>query len=695
MLYRIEEFCDEVSSNLNGMIDHLCFHTGRNTPAERLAWQRSLPKMSAVLAKRQLRDVQLYIPPRGNLLVEYRLPSSSSWCDMVLLGKNKKSNSVLIIELKDWNTKDDKQGPRENLILHKNQPYLHPSDQVRGYVNYCQRFHSAVMDYHANVSGCVYFTQDTDVSVYSMEPHDKLTAIFPVFGNNDSDESFSRYIIDRINQPDQSFANEFIKGTYKQDRNLILQVAKQFKSNESPFELLDQQRTVYEIAIKAIDESLSNNNKKKHVIIIDGPPGSGKSALAANLWSEAARKYRNLGNIVFTTTSSSQKKNWQSLFSVFGGNMAANGIVVPANLYQPGLSPKWVKNQRDNKVSIEIESWRKNIEIFVNENGTRMPDNQMLLSIVDEAHALIDPSRPETRGIPPSGCSVHAGPQAWHIIRGCKVSLFLLDGDQSFRDNETTRIEDIRNYAKDFDADIHEISLGDSQFRCGGSVEYIKWVENLLGMSSDKATVNWRKTPKNKEGQFKFKIVNTPDDLDDFLKLKHNARNSVRLAASYSKEWVTMNHPRPHTLSPKKMDFYFKYIEGGEVKEWSRIWNFAPKQNYTLFIQAPPASKMHEDPLCEVGCPYVIRGFDYDYLGILWLKDLVIRNGEWQVKIDHIHEKSIPKTIAAAKKTKDFTELSNRIKRAYRILLTRAFKGVYLWIEDRETRDYISSKLGD
>ena len=34
------------------------------------------------------------------------------------------------------------------------------------------------------------------------------------------------------------------------------------------------------------------------------------------------------------------------------------------------------------------------------------------------------------------------------------------------------------------------------------------------------------------------------------------------------------------------------------------------------------------DPLCEVGCPYVVRGFDYDYVGVLWLSDLVWR-GRW------------------------------------------------------------------
>jgi DUF2075 family protein len=36
---------------------------------------------------------------------------------------------------------------------------------------------------------------------------------------------------------------------------------------------------------------------------------------------------------------------------------------------------------------------------------------------------------------------------------------------------------------------------------------------------------------------------------------------------------------------------------------------------------------MHTDPLCEVGCPCAVRGFDFDYLGLLWLGDLLWGDG--------------------------------------------------------------------
>lgn len=132
-------------------------------------------------------------------------------------------------------------------------------------------------------------------------------------------------------------------------------------------------------------------------------------------------------------------------------------------------------------------------------------------------------------------------------------------------------------------------------------------------------------------------------------------------------------------------------------RDWSRPWNFAPNQDYTVFIQAPAVSRMAEDPLAEVGCPYIIRGFDYDYLGLLWLSDLVWRGDRWKVQLDHVHETAWKITLGGARREKGSgprtEELLNRLIRGYRILLTRAIHGLYLWVEDEETREHLSDLL--
>jgi DUF2075 family protein len=38
-------------------------------------------------------------------------------------------------------------------------------------------------------------------------------------------------------------------------------------------------------------------------------------------------------------------------------------------------------------------------------------------------------------------------------------------------------------------------------------------------------------------------------------------------------------------------------------------------------------------------------------------------------------------------------KLTKAVTQSYRILMTRAMKGIYIWIEDKETRDYVTASL--
>jgi DUF2075 family protein len=103
------------------------------------------------------------------------------------------------------------------------------------------------------------------------------------------------------------------------------------------------------------------------------------------------------------------------------------------------------------------------------------------------------------------------------------------------------------------------------------------------------------------------------------------------------------------------------------------------------------------DPLSEVGCPYVVRGFDFDCVGVLWLSDLVWRGDRWVADLAHIHESAWKKSRSSARKEKGGgpanDELVRRLQRGYRILLSRAIRGVYVWFEDAETRAKIEREL--
>lgn len=699
MLLTIGEFVHSVDRNLSGLIDRLTNTTGRSSPMEIEAWRRSLPKLSTALSAPEIGQLHLQLGDTGGLALEYRLPASSAWCDAVILGKKKSTPGVVMIELKDWHTKGDGAGPREGLILHNGALHLHPSEQVRGYVEYCRMFHSAVLEAGARVNGCVYFTSGASLDAYRANPHQKLSADFPIFSAASAD--LSRFVTSEINEPDPEFARSFERGQYRQDRNFVMQVAKTIQDpNTKQFVLLDEQRAGFEHCMRTVDDVVAETSKVgKAVVIVEGPPGSGKSVLAAQLWAQLALDERlEPESVVLVTTSGSQRSNWEKTFQGVARLLAGRGLVKPANTYNPGLSPAWIKAERAGRDILKTESWKDNIKVYLRTHANKTPDNAFTVSIVDEAHALIDPTKPGTEGNAPSGWSIHAGPQGWHIIRASRISVFLMDSGQSYRDNETTTPEDIEKYAADQGVkDIQRISLADAQFRCGGSKEYVDWLDTALGMDTQSGvTTRWRTSKDGKKRGFGFEIVEDPMALEERLREHMKEGASARLVASYARKWLTKDEPGPHKLPDKDKDFHIPYRRGTEARTWSKVWNYAPKQDYTQFIQAPPGSAMAADPLCEIGCPYVVRGFDYDYLGVLWLSDLVWRTDHWVPNPSHVHESAWRNTLARVKhKSIDgaLENLSERLRRGYRILLSRAIKGVYLWFEDAETRAHVESLL--
>jgi DUF2075 family protein len=376
----------------------------------------------------------------------------------------------------------------------------------------------------------------------------------------------------------------------------------------------------------------------------------------------------------------------------------------------------------------EPEHWRENNHLIKILRGSNwMPDDHMLVSIVDEAHALINPEHPDART--PAGWPIALGPQAYHIIRASTVSVFLLDAQQSFRERESTTVEVISAWAEELGAHVAPmISLAGGQFRCAGSKEYVDWVESLLNPGNridlGKLAKSWAKYDQGeledsalyiaessvdrldamfseeKKGKLEFRVFDTPIEMESALRQRIGAGATARLVASFARKWVTSDVAMPHKLQPDMQDFNITCVRGNKTFTWSKPWNVVPGgDDYAAFIQGSPGSQISVDPLAGVGCTFAVRGFDFDYIGLLWLGDLKWRKDRWQVSPDEVHETGVRGVLQRAKKEDDpygpnHQALLQRVAQAYRILLTRAIKGVYLWFEDAETREYVARSSG-
>ena len=105
-----------------------------------------------------------------------------------------------------------------------------------------------------------------------------------------------------------------------------------------------------------------------------------------------------------------------------------------------------------------------------------------------------------------------------------------------------------------------------------------------------------------------------------------------------------------------------------------------PKSNYWA---SDPAG------IEQVGCVYTAQGFEYDFAGVIFGRDLVWRPRQgWMGQPEYSHDVVVKR--GAKKEPVTFAEL---VKNTYRVLLTRGLQGCYVYFEDLQTRDFFLSRV--
>ncbi len=292
-------------------------------------------------------------------------------------------------------------------------------------------------------------------------------------------------------------------------------------------------------------------------------------------------------------------------------------------------------------------------------------DAELDVLICDEAHRIRENSN--TRFTKDANRSTL--PQIAELIDAAKVSVFFIDDRQVVRPGEIGHSDLIRAAANVVGANTSEVTL-EAQFRCNGSDAYLRWVDNLLGIESN-PTVLW-----DPADAFDFDVIDSVDELEALVRSYAQEGQTARMSAGFCWKWS-----KPLADGSLVADV--------EIDGWSMPWN-AKADAGRLAPGIPASNYWATDPdgVNQVGCVYTAQGFEYDFAGIIWGRDLVYRPREgWIGQPEFSHDS----VVRQSAKSGAFTQL---VKQTYRVLLTRGLKGCAVYFQDERTRDFVLSRMG-
>ncbi|MFF0388788.1 DNA/RNA helicase domain-containing protein [Kitasatospora sp. NPDC004615] len=581
-------------------------HGHRPSLSEYQSWERSIPMLVGVLNDAGLGQVEV--------LLEYGLPLNSKRADAVLAGVHPETGlpSYVVVELKQWRgAEPDDEDPSLCWVGGYTRPVLHPVDQVRGYCEYLVSFNSVLAEHPNRLHGVAYLHNATEPGAGGLREadQDRFGMLFTLAQRGE----FMDFLRARFGPASgAAAADELLAGKIGPSKQLMAVAATEVREREQ-FVLLDEQKVAYRTVLNAIRRARQADHKE--VVVVTGGPGTGKSVIALSLLGECYRQgitaLHATGSNSFTTTmrkvAGTRKREVRDLFKYFNSFMTAE---------------------------------RNGLDVL----------------LCDEAHRMRQTSA--NRYTPAANRSGKA--QIEELIDAARVPVFLLDEHQVVRPGEMGTVAEIQAAAAAKGLDCRVVPL-DSQFRCGGSDAYLRWVVRLLGLEPGGPEV-WEP-----DGRMQLVHASTPQEMEAILEAQRAQGHSARMSAGYCWKW-TKKVPVGQALPADVV-----------IGDWERPWNVFGERSVA---GAPPAALWATDPagFGQVGCVYTAQGFEYDWSGVVLGPDLIWRGDRW------VTDRTASKDPVFKSTTPD-ADVDRLIRNTYKVLLTRGMIGTVVYSTDAETRE--------
>lgn len=476
----------------------------RVSPAEFGSWQNSMMFMKNILDDPE-------IPEDSGVAIEYKLPQTSRRIDFVLTGAGEDDReTAIIIELKQWTSASQtgKDGIVETFVGGGLREVSHPSYQAWSYAALLDDFNQTVQEEGIKLIPCAYLHNYIPDNSIDSEFYAEYLKKAPVFLKPDA-LKLREFIKQFVKHGDKNnLMYRIDHGKIKPSKSLADNLSSLLQGNDE-FVMIDDQKVVYETAMQLARKT---NSEDKHVLIIEGGPGTGKTVVAINLLV-AITKLQKVTQYVTRNSA-------------------------PRIVYESKLTGNFKKSQISN--------------LFSGSGSFHsVEENIFDILIVDEAHRL------NAR----SGMFGNLGEnQVKEIIEASKLSIFFIDEDQKVTMQDIGEKEEIRAWAKKSGATVTEMELT-SQFRCNGSDGYLAWLDNVLQI---------RETANQTLGGIDYDIrtVESPAELRDLIYEKNKLNNKARMVAGYCWKWLSKTNPLMDDIVFPEYGFSAKWNLGSDGMLW-------------------------------------------------------------------------------------------------------------------------------
>ncbi|MEG0527425.1 MAG: DNA/RNA helicase domain-containing protein [Longicatena sp.] len=416
----------------------------------------------------------------------------------------------------------------------------------------------------------------------------------------------------------------------------------------SPYKTLTEDQ--YE-ASKGILYELGEALLKKQPcsIAVNGVAGTGKSILAAYLLKVLndikLKKYEKVDLDELEDDGKYEDGILEALMKAFVTSDYKIGMVVPVTSMRNTLK----------KAIGGVAGLRKNVIVTASDVYNEYKDGKKFdIIIIDEAQRLKQPINIQNLKAHYSknddlGLDKMATELDW-IMKCSDYQIIFYDGDQRVNGSDVP-IQKLKGIPY---KSIYSLT---TQMRVSGGEAYVEYIRSILGNNPPRRRIDIK--------DYEVKIFEDVNDMCNAIKLKNKEFDLCRNIAGYAWPWNTK-----YKKDKKTKADYDILIEGYKFR-----WN---SDNNAWITQ--------ENSINEIGSIHTTQGQDLNYAGIIIGEDLTY---DLESKRIIVHKKNLYDINAKRGLTDE--EIRMNVLNAYYILLTRARRGVYLYICDEALRNYFKS----